>query len=121
MMLANGNKVKVKILASVYAEVTLGLGETVNDICDRDVDIYLHGWGDHGYSNKCDLGVDTKIIATDPDQVLSLVDTGFLLALIDTAKRASDNENVYDDLRGTSYDWSALNELVHGLDSELEG
>ena len=51
-----GQKVRIKITASVETTVELEEGETVDNVQDRCVDIYLHGAGDKGYHNKVDLG-----------------------------------------------------------------
>jgi len=45
-----------------------------------------------------------------------LVNKGLLLALIDTAERLTDLEAVYDDTRGTHYNWNSIEKLVVGLD-----
>ena len=50
--------VEVKITASIVTEIELEKGETVQDVKNRWVDIYLHGAGDDGSANKVDLGCD---------------------------------------------------------------
>ena len=48
----------IEITATTLARVELGDGETVDDLCSRHVDIYLHGAGETGSMNKVDLGAD---------------------------------------------------------------
>jgi len=58
-------EIRVEISATVTTTVVLGKGETVEDVLNRDVDIYLHGRGNEGCYNKLDLGVnslDIKIL-----------------------------------------------------------
>lgn len=43
------------------------------------------------------------------------VDKGLLLALVDQCQRLSSNEAVYDDGRGTSYNYADLNIHVRGM------
>lgn len=53
--------VEVRITATVTTTVTLDVGETLDDVAKRDVDIYLHGGGSDGHLNKEDLGGDSTI------------------------------------------------------------
>ena len=110
--------VPVTIYASVSTEVTLAENETIEDVKNRFVDIYLHDAGDEGYSNKVDLGADCTRITTQPEDEMVLVNKGFLLALIDTAKRETFLEAVYDDTRKTDYDWVTLGALIGGMSPE---
>lgn len=55
-------EVNVLITAKVKTTVTLAEGETINNVKDRFVDIYLHGAGEHGCINKEDLGADSIVI-----------------------------------------------------------
>ena len=49
--------VTVNIVAKVTADVELGKNETIQELTERLVDIYLHGpYG--GYQDKRDLGAD---------------------------------------------------------------
>jgi len=113
----NVREVPVRIHASVSATISLEDGETLQDVKARHVDIYLHGAGEQGHVNKQDLGADTYQIVTDDSAEMALVNKGLLLALIDTAKRSTDLEAVYDDERGTHYNWDFIEELIDGLDA----
>ncbi len=113
----NVREVPVRIHASVSATISLEDGETLQDVKARHVDIYLHGAGEQGHVNKQDLGADTYQIVTDDSAEMALVNKGLLLALIDTAKRSTDLEAVYDDERGTHYNRDFIEELIDGLDS----
>lgn len=50
--------VRIKITAIVETTVTLNEGETIENLKQRNVDIYLHGEGENGHRNKVDLGSD---------------------------------------------------------------
>ena len=50
-----GMEVKIKIIAEVNATVELLENETVEGLCNREVDIYLHGIS---HIDKIDLGAD---------------------------------------------------------------
>ncbi len=113
----NVREVPVRIHARVSATISLEDGETLQDVKARHVDIYLHGAGEQGHVNKQDLGADTYQIVTDDSAEMALVNKGLLLALIDTAKRSTDLEAVYDDERGTHYNRDFIEELIDGLDS----
>jgi len=52
-------KVKIKITATVTATVELDKNETIENIKERYVDIYLHGYGEKGHIDKIDLGSDS--------------------------------------------------------------
>tara|TARA_R110002072_G_scaffold303138_1_gene495440 strand:+ start:49254 stop:49652 length:399 start_codon:yes stop_codon:yes gene_type:complete len=108
-------EVSIRIHASVSTTVRLEANETLQDVMARHVDIYLHGAGDTGHTNKEDLGADTYKIMVDDSDELVFVDKGLLLALIDTAKRSTDHEAVYDDERGTHYSWDEIGKVLSGL------
>ena len=54
-------RVKIIIVTKVITEVQLEDGETLQDLKNRKVDIYLHGQGEDGHINKVDLGGDATI------------------------------------------------------------
>ncbi|MCP3921312.1 MAG: hypothetical protein GY714_01875 [Desulfobacterales bacterium] len=54
----SNEEITIKIVAEVKTIVTLEEGETLEDVKNRFVDIYLHGAGEHGYQDKEDLGAD---------------------------------------------------------------
>jgi len=53
---------KIVITATVSTTATLSEGETIEDLKQRWVDIYLHDSGMGGHTNKTDLGTDTHSI-----------------------------------------------------------
>ena len=58
-------RVKIKILAEVETIIEI---EDHEDITERFIDIYLHGEGENGCSNKIDLGSDKyeiKILSSE--------------------------------------------------------
>lgn len=110
--------VPVRIHASVSTMVNLDGGESPSDLKNRAVDIFLHGAGEQGHINKEDMGADSYRIVTNAEEEMVLVNKGFLLALIDTAKRTTFLEAVYDDERKTDYDWVTLADLIDGMSPE---
>lgn len=54
-------QVKIRITATVETTVDLFGGETIEDLKLRNVDIYLHGAGEDGHTNKEDLGGNATI------------------------------------------------------------
>lgn len=111
-------EIQVTIYAMVKATVKLDENEMRDAVSERIVDVYLHGSScdSDASTNKEDLGADDFVIATKPEEEMVLVNKGFLRALIDTAERAAELEAVYDDKRGTSYQWADIKKLVAGLD-----
>jgi len=109
-------EVSVCIHASVSSTVKLEERETLQDLKNRHVDICLHGAGALGHKDKEDLGADDCGITAGDNETMVLVNKGLLLALIDTAERLTDLEAVYDDTRGTHYNWNSIEKLVVGLD-----
>lgn len=112
------SKISVTIYAMVKTTVDIDENETRDAVSDRMVDVYLHGSScdSDASTNKEDLGADNFVIATNPEDELCLVNKGFLRALIDTAKRTTDLESVYNDETGMSFDWADMKDLVIGLD-----
>jgi hypothetical protein len=53
--------VDAEITVTVRHKVKLAEGETVEDFKNRLADVYLHGTGEYGSSDKSDLGGETKI------------------------------------------------------------
>jgi len=49
---------KIKIVTEVEASVTLGPNETLEDLRNRNVDIFLHGPQPEGWQDREDLGND---------------------------------------------------------------
>jgi hypothetical protein len=111
-------EIDVTIYAIVKSTVDVGEGERRDSVSDRFVDIYLHGPANcpDASSNASDLGGSTHVIVTKPEDELCLVNKGFLRALIDTAKRTTDLEAVYNDETGMSFDWADMKGLIIGLD-----
>jgi hypothetical protein len=71
-------QVEIEITAKVKTSVTVYDNESLDDLQNRDVDIYLHGAGEHGYMNKKDLGANEwKITVVDTDtETDQIVNTG---------------------------------------------
>lgn len=107
------SELKLTIAAIASCTVNLSEGETVDDVKNRFVDIYLHDAGEEGYFNKTDLGAYSYLIATADDDQPVIVPRGLLLALINTVKDNTDLENVYDDENGTSYSWEEVNRVLN--------
>lgn len=55
-------EVQIKIIATVTTKIMLNEGETIEDLKNRNVDIYLHGAGENGHTNKVDLGGAVMLI-----------------------------------------------------------
>lgn len=55
-------QVKITIIAQVTTTVILNEGETIEQLKNRDVDIYLHDGGEFGFREKMDLGADSSTI-----------------------------------------------------------
>lgn len=58
-------KVNIRITATVETTVELAEGETVEQLKERGVDIYLHGAGEKGWIDKTDLGGNYTIDVID--------------------------------------------------------
>jgi hypothetical protein len=116
---SKASKVRATVYAMVTTDIELGDDEACSEVCERSVDIYLHGPANdqNAWGNKEDLGASKYVIATEKENEMAFVSKGFLLALIDTAKRASDLDSVYDDNNSTSFSWNDLSKLVVGLDT----
>lgn len=110
--MSESRQVNATIYAKAHTTATLEDKETIEGFKNRWVDIYLQGaCGNESYKNKQDLG-GSSVIVLDDEPELALVDKGFLLALIDTAKRTTDLEAVYNDETNEDYLWSNLDQYI---------
>jgi len=50
-------EITIKIMAEVTTTIVLRDGETVEDVCNRDVDIYINGYQNSAVGKE-DLGAD---------------------------------------------------------------
>lgn len=105
-------KVTLTIVAIARCTITPDDGESVDDVKNRGVDIYLHGAGVNGYANKADLGAYKSCITVNEEYPSLIVPRGLLLALVDTVKNNTDLQNIYDDTNGTSYSWEKVNRVL---------
>lgn len=59
--------VEITITAQVTTSVQLSAGESLDDLKERYVDIYLHGPGEDGCYDKRDVGANKWTITTNPE------------------------------------------------------
>ncbi|MEK6829813.1 MAG: hypothetical protein AABY15_06870 [Nanoarchaeota archaeon] len=59
--MSDNKTVEISIVAKVTTKIQLAEGETIEDLKNRNVDIYLHAHGKDGHIGKIDLGGDAVI------------------------------------------------------------
>lgn len=100
--------VETTITAQVTTSVQLSAGESLDDLKERYVDIYLHGPGEDGCYNKRDVGANEWVITTSTEDKPLIVSRAMFLALVHTVKETTDLENVYDNENSTSFSWAEI-------------
>ena len=107
--------VSATILMQVETQIIIEEGETAETVKDRFADIYLHGFGEDGFYDKEDLGGDSTIIVHDDSKEAAEythINKALLMALIDTAKRTTDLDGVYNDKTNQFFWWDDVNKLA---------
>jgi len=101
----------VKIYAMVNTSYKCTEPESVNDqICD----IYFPTIQD--CADRENLGADDYHYSIDGKDEMVFVNKELLEALVDQCQRLSDNDAIYNDKSGASFNYSDLNKLVLGMD-----
>jgi hypothetical protein len=108
----NDSSVETTITAQVTTSVQLAAGESLEDLKERYVDIYLHGPGEDGCYDKRDVGANKWTITTSTEDKPLIVSRAMFLALVNTVKEMTDLENVYDDENNKSFSWAEINKVL---------
>jgi hypothetical protein len=111
------SKINVIIYAIVKSEVDVEIEEARDEVSDRLVDVYLYGARSNPDAMSCkeDMGCDTSIIVSTPEDEMALVNKRFLKALIQTIKRTTDLEAVYGD-DGVGFKLEEFNDYITGME-----
>lgn len=111
-MSTTNQRIDVVITAQVTTSVQLSAGGTLEDLKERYVDIYLHGPGEHGCYDKQDVGAGAWTITPSTEEKPLIVSRAMFLALVNTVKKMTDLENVYDDENNTSFSWAEIENVL---------
>lgn len=104
--------INITITAQVTTTVKLAENETLEDVKNRYVDIYLHGAGEEGCYSKRDVGASKWTITTSTEDAPLIVSRDMFLALVNTVKNTTDLENVYDDVNNQSFSWTEIENVL---------
>ena len=111
-MSTTNQSIEIVITAQATTSVQLSAGESLDDLKERYVDIYLHGSGEDGCYDKRDVGANKWTITTSTEDKPLIVGRPMFLALVNALKERTDLENVYDDENNTSFSWAEIDNVL---------